>query len=118
MNDDSRLNLLKMFTLQRGCHILVATPGRLQDFVDRGHVSFDHIRFVVLDDADRMLYMGFISSFEDIMKNPSMTQMVFILFAKTKNQINQNNILEKQKNFNVFSYIPRGNSTFSWKIFG
>lgn len=46
--------------VQSGCHILVATPGRLSDFVGRGRVKFHGIRFVVLDEADRMLQEGFL----------------------------------------------------------
>ncbi|KAH9642496.1 hypothetical protein HF086_008906 [Spodoptera exigua] len=58
--------------ISRGCHILVATPGRLHDFVDRNRVSFDSIRFVVLDEADRMLDMGFIPSVEKMMDHSTM----------------------------------------------
>lgn len=69
-----------LFCLQRGCHVLVATPGRLLDFVEKGYVSFDAIRFIVLDEADRMLDMGFMPSVTKIMNHPTMVPMVRILF--------------------------------------
>jgi len=45
--------------LAKNAHVIVATPGRLQDLVDRKLVSLDHVRVLVLDEADRMLDMGF-----------------------------------------------------------
>lgn len=57
---------------QNGCHILVATPGRLKDFCDKTYVTFEKLRYFVLDEADRMLDMGFAPAVAEIMKNPTM----------------------------------------------
>lgn len=58
-----------------GTHILIATPGRLLDFVEKGFITFEETRFVVLDEADRMLDMGFKESVATIMNHPTMRSM-------------------------------------------
>ena len=54
--------------LQKGCDVLVATPGRLIDLLDKKHTCLENIQVLVLDEADRMLDMGFWPSVRRIME--------------------------------------------------
>ncbi len=53
--------------LQKGVDLLVATPGRLLDLIGQGYITLKHLRFFVLDEADRMLDMGFIHDIRRIL---------------------------------------------------
>ena len=65
-------------SLRRGVDILVATPGRLLDLMNQGHVSLKDIRYLVLDEADRMLDMGFVHDVKRIIsKLPPKKQTLF-----------------------------------------
>ena len=55
-------------SLKRGIDILVATPGRLLDLIDQGFIDLESIEFFVLDEADRMLDMGFIRDIKKVIK--------------------------------------------------
>lgn len=55
-------------SLKKGVHIVVATPGRLQDLMRRRAIKFNEIQTVVLDEADEMLNMGFIESISEILE--------------------------------------------------
>jgi ATP-dependent RNA helicase RhlE len=64
--------------LRQGAHVIVATPGRLCDFMDRKLVKLAGIRIVVLDEADRMLDMGFLPAVESILRlTPADRQTLF-----------------------------------------
>ena len=58
---------LQLAQLKRGVQIVVATPGRLIDHLKRGSIHLDDVRFVVLDEADRMFDMGFIDDIKFIL---------------------------------------------------
>ncbi|MFP3748083.1 DEAD/DEAH box helicase, partial [Achromobacter sp. SIMBA_011] len=69
-------------SLEHGAHIVVGTPGRIMDHLDRGNLKLDALNTLVLDEADRMLDMGF---FDDIAKVARMcpTTRQTLLFSAT-----------------------------------
>ncbi|MGC9207669.1 DEAD/DEAH box helicase [Acidithiobacillus sp.] len=60
---------LQLKQLQRGVHVVVGTPGRIQDHLRRKTLRLDQLQAVVLDEADEMLRMGFIDAVEDILQH-------------------------------------------------
>lgn len=69
-------------SLEKGAHIVVATPGRLIDHISKESIDFSHIKILVLDEADRMLDMGF---FDDIsyIKTKLPNKLQTLLFSAT-----------------------------------
>ncbi|MGI9472938.1 MAG: DEAD/DEAH box helicase [Rubripirellula sp.] len=64
--------------LQRGAHVLVATPGRLLDLMDQGYITLERLEMFVLDEADRMLDMGFLPDLKRIIRElPEDRQSLF-----------------------------------------
>ena len=64
--------------LHTGIDVLVATPGRLLDLLNQGHVKLDHIEYFVLDEADRMLDMGFVQDVKRVIARlPRRKQSLF-----------------------------------------
>ncbi|KAH7647571.1 DEAD box polypeptide [Cryptosporidium bovis] len=62
----------QIMDLDRGSDIVVATPGRLRDLIDRGKVNLVLIKFLILDEADRMLDMGFAPQIREIVEDYDM----------------------------------------------
>src|SRR5207247_9102104 len=71
----------------RGAHILVATPGRLQDLFDRGLVSLGTIGILVLDEADRMLDMGFRPQVERIVRQLPKARQTMLFSATLDGEV-------------------------------
>ena len=55
-------------SLRNGIQVVIGTPGRLLDHIRRQTISLDHVKFLVLDEADEMLDMGFVDDMEEIIK--------------------------------------------------
>ena len=72
--------------LTRGVDVLVATPGRLMDLMNQGYISLRDVKYFVLDEADRMLDMGFIHDIKKILaKLPREKQSLFFSATMPKN---------------------------------
>lgn len=72
--------------LRNGVNILVATPGRLLDLINQGHISLDTIKMFVLDEADRMLDMGFIHDIKKVLQLlPKKRQSLFFSATMPEN---------------------------------
>ncbi len=70
--------LRQVRALDRGVHIVIATPGRLLDLMNQGYIKLDQMQMFVLDEADRMLDMGFLPDIKRIIsKLPSQRQSLF-----------------------------------------
>jgi ATP-dependent RNA helicase DeaD len=75
--------------LKRGTHVVAATPGRLIDLIERKAINLEQIHYVVLDEADEMLNMGFKDDIEFILKNTPNRQSTWLFSATMPPEIRQ-----------------------------
>ncbi len=73
--------------LKRGCHIIAATPGRLIDLLEKGYVDISAIRFLVLDEADIMLNMGFKDEIDAILESAPEERQTILLAATMPKEV-------------------------------
>ncbi|MCL8026642.1 DEAD/DEAH box helicase [Nocardioides bruguierae] len=78
---------VQLSALRRGVHIVVGTPGRIIDHLDKGTLDLSELRFLVLDEADEMLTMGFSEDVETILAETPMTKQVALFSATMPNTI-------------------------------
>ena len=78
---------VQLSALRRGVHVIVGTPGRIMDHLDKGTLDLSAIRFVVLDEADEMLKMGFAEDVEQILSTTPHDKQVALVSATMPRQI-------------------------------
>jgi ATP-dependent RNA helicase DeaD len=81
--------VMQIRDLKKGTHIVVATPGRLIDLIERKAINLERIHYVVLDEADEMLNMGFKDDIEFILKNTPNRQSTWLFSATMPAEIRQ-----------------------------
>ncbi|AFY58244.1 DNA/RNA helicase, superfamily II [Rivularia sp. PCC 7116] len=79
----------QMMQLKRGVHVVVGTPGRVIDLLDRGCLKLDHVKWFVLDEADEMLSMGFIDDVEKILSRAPKERQTALFSATMPPSIRQ-----------------------------
>jgi ATP-dependent RNA helicase DeaD len=77
----------QLTALRRGVHVVVGTPGRIMDHLDKGTLDLTQLRFLVLDEADEMLNMGFAEDVETILADTPETKQVALFSATMPAQI-------------------------------
>ena len=77
----------QLSALRRGVHIVVGTPGRIMDHLDKGTLDLSELRFLVLDEADEMLRMGFAEDVETILAETPDDKQVALFSATMPAQI-------------------------------
>lgn len=92
-------------SLKRGVHIIVATPGRLIDLMERGVAQLDKVERIVLDEADEMLNMGFSESIDAILEGVPQEHQTLLFSATMSQEIGKiaNNYLHEPKEIVVGS---------------
>jgi ATP-dependent RNA helicase DeaD len=78
---------VQLSALRRGVHIVVGTPGRIMDHLEKGTLDLSQLRFLVLDEADEMLNMGFAEDVETILADTPDTKQVALFSATMPAQI-------------------------------
>jgi len=78
---------VQLSALRRGVHIVVGTPGRIMDHLEKGTLDLSELRFLVLDEADEMLNMGFAEDVETILADTPDTKQVALFSATMPPQI-------------------------------
>ena len=73
--------------LGRGVHVVVGTPGRVEDHLQRGTLALDHVRVAVLDEADRMLDVGFLPAIERILRRTPAARQTALFSATIPDEV-------------------------------
>lgn len=94
---------MQIRNLKRGVHIVVATPGRLIDLIERKAIDLQKVKYVVLDEADEMLNMGFRDDIDFVLKNTINRESIWLFSATMPPEVRAiaKNFMENPKEITV-----------------
>jgi len=94
---------MQIRNLKRGVHIVVATPGRLIDLIERKAIDLQKVKYVVLDEADEMLNMGFRDDIDFVLKNTIIRESTWLFSATMPPEVRaiSRNYMENPKEVTV-----------------
>jgi len=90
--------------LSKGCHVLISTPGRLKDFLERRWISLENLKYIILDEGDRLIDQGFVVDMRVLFTHPTMppkSERQTLFFSATF----QNDAQQVAKEFMKSDYI-------------
>lgn len=109
---------LQIRDLKKGSHVVVATPGRLIDLIERKAINLEEIFYVVLDEADEMLNMGFKDDIEFILKNTPNRQSTWLFSATMPPEIRQVSKRYMEKPFEItIGKVNAGNANIDHQYY-
>lgn len=101
---------MQINNLKQKTHIVVGTPGRVMDLINKGALNLDKVKYLVIDEADEMLNMGFIDQVEEII-NCVPHKRVTMLFSATISEEIQNLATRYMRNFETIEIKAKGLTT-------
>ncbi len=103
---------IQLRSLKRGCHIVVGTPGRIQDHMRRGSLKLSQVKYSVLDEADQMLDMGFAEDLKEILGRTSKERQTVMFSATMSKQLERlaQAYLKKPEHINLIAKKSQQNA--------
>jgi ATP-dependent RNA helicase DeaD len=95
--------MMQIRNLKKGVHIVIATPGRLIDLIERKAIDLQKVKYVVLDEADEMLNMGFRDDIDFVLKNTTNRESTWLFSATMPPEVRaiSKNYMDKPKEVTV-----------------